>query len=93
MAFVLVEHVIDDLLLREPHDVVALTGAAVEVDLHPVVVLAGSARDHSAERRHADLVRPHLIAERVLPVSVDFELEEFTVVDEHAFRIDATATR
>ena len=93
MAFVLVEHVIDDLLLREAHDVVALTGAAVEVDLHPVVVLAGSARDHSTERRHTDLVRPHLIAEWVLPVAVDLELEELAVVDEHAFGIDATAAR
>src|SRR5699024_848785 len=84
MAFVLVQHVIDDLLLRVAHDVVALTGAAVEVDLHAVVVL-GAARDDSAERGNADLVRPDLVPEGELALAVDLELDEFAVVDEGTF--------
>src|SRR5699024_12010084 len=90
MALVLVQHVIDDLLLRVAHDVVALTGAAVEVDLHAVVVL-GTARDDSAERGTADLVRPDLVPEGALAHAADLELDELAVVDEGAFGLDPTA--
>src|SRR5699024_5500741 len=50
-----------------------------------------AARDDLAERGNADLVRPDLVPEGELALTVDLELDEFAVVDECAFGIDPTA--